>query len=168
MILLLFFLVAILPALNASSDPAHDIKILKLQIKTLIKLQTETNQKLILTNKRLTELGQETNRNLTKTNQVLSLKLTQASQELQKLQAKDQALNGYCKTKPNICGSCYCVEDFSIPDKYFCDCRGKPIRRDCKEHYVQGERTNGLYRINMNTYGMVVPVYCDQTTDGGW
>lgn len=128
----------ILPIL-ASADAAHDIKILKLQIKGLIKLQTDTNRK-----------------------------LSQVTQEVQSLKTKDETLNGYCRTKQNACGSCYCVEDFNIPEKYFCDCRAKPTRRDCKEHYMQGERTNGVYRISFNTYGMVVPVYCDQKTDGGW
>eukprot|EP00111_Clytia_hemisphaerica_P015829 TCONS_00046752-protein len=130
---LLMMLVTMLPELNATSTD-HDVKMLKLQFKALMKLQTDTSQK------------------LTNTNQVLSQKLSQTRQELNALKLKDQTLNGYCKIKSNQCGSCYCVQDFNIPSKFYCDCRAKPARRDCKEHYMHGERTNGLYRININTY----------------
>jgi len=143
---------------------------------------TDANQKVSQTNNRLTQevtnVRQEASRNLTRENQAINKKLSQSSQamsqklsqtnqDLQALKDKDQTLNGFCKTKTTVCGSCFCVEDFNIPAKFYCDCRAKPVRRDCKEHYLQGERTNGLYRINMNTYGMVVPAYCDQNTDGG-
>lgn len=76
--------------------------------------------------------------------------------------------NGICQIKQNPCGdNCLCVEDYSLMDKYFCDCRAQPARRDCKEHHLQGERINGLYKINKNINGYVIQVYCDQTTDGG-
>ena len=51
-------------------------------------------------------------------------------------------------------------------EKHYCDCQNKPTRRDCKEHYKLGERTNGIYRINSNI-GSVIQVFCDQSTDGG-
>ncbi|XP_066917957.1 fibrinogen C domain-containing protein 1-B-like [Clytia hemisphaerica] len=51
--------------------------------------------------------------------------------------------------------------------KFYCDCRNKPVRRDCKEHHGSGERINGLYRINKNVASIIVQVFCDQTTDGG-
>ena len=62
---------------------------------------------------------------------------------------------------------CLCVEDYNLLEKYFCDCRVQQTRRDCKEHYLQGERINGLYKINKNINGRVIQVFCDQTTDGG-
>eukprot|EP00111_Clytia_hemisphaerica_P005957 TCONS_00017249-protein len=178
----LILMLAYLPILLLKADSAHDIKILKLQVKALIKMVTDANQKVSQTNNRLTQevtnVRQEASRNLTRENQAINKKLSQSSQamsqklsqtnqDLQALKDKDQTLNGFCKTKSTVCGSCFCVEDFNIPAKFYCDCRAKPARRDCKEHYLQGERTNGLYRINMNTYGMVVPAYCDQNTDGG-
>ena len=143
-----------------NADSAHDIKILKLQVKALINMQTQTKQE-------LEKVKHETSKNAAQSNQVLNQKLAQTNQEVQDLKTKDRTLNGYCKTKAHACGSCYCVEDFNIPAKYYCDCRGIPTRRDCKEHYVQGERINGLYRINHNTIGKEVPVFCDQTTDVG-
>ena len=78
--------------------------------------------------------------------------------------------NGICQIKQNSCGdSCLCVEDYSLIAKYFCDCRERPTRRDCKEHHEQGERINGIYRINMNINGRDIQVYCDHTIDkGGW
>ncbi|XP_066924032.1 fibrinogen C domain-containing protein 1-like [Clytia hemisphaerica] len=151
----LLLLLVILPALNASNND-HDIKILKLQVKALMKLQTDTSLKLT-----------QTNQKLATNNQILKQQLSQTEQKVKALVAKDQTLNGYCKIKSNQCGSCYCAQDFNIPAKFYCDCRARAARRDCKEHYLQGERTNGLYRINLNTYGIVVPVFCDQTTDGG-
>ena len=76
--------------------------------------------------------------------------------------------NGICQIKQNPCGdSCLCVEDYSLMEKYFCDCRAQPTRRDCKEHHLQGERINGLYKINKNINGYVIQVFCDQITDGG-
>uniref|UniRef100_A0A7M5TQT8 Fibrinogen C-terminal domain-containing protein n=1 Tax=Clytia hemisphaerica TaxID=252671 RepID=A0A7M5TQT8_9CNID len=206
MTFLLIFLSMFLPSLLASNDPAHDIKILKLQMKVLVKLQAETNQKLVLTNQRLTKLKQETNQNLTdgnkllnqmaiqtdlkltklekgvnqnltrgnnelsskliqssqvleqkltqhfaRTNQAMNQKLTKTSQEVLKLKTKEQTLNRFCNSKPNACGSCYCIEDFNIADKYFCDCRSKPVKRDCKEHHVQGGWTLFQRRVDGTT-----------------
>uniref|UniRef100_A0A7M5WVX1 Fibrinogen C-terminal domain-containing protein n=1 Tax=Clytia hemisphaerica TaxID=252671 RepID=A0A7M5WVX1_9CNID len=136
-ILLVLVLLVICSLLDSASID-HDVKMLKLQFKAMMKLQTMTNQKLIET-----------------------------MQELDALKMKDQTINGYCETKSSQCGSCYCVEDYNIFAKFYCDCRKKPVRRDCKEHYLNGERTNGLYRININTYGLMVAAYCDHTTDGG-
>ena len=66
------------------------------------------------------------------------------------------------------CGDCRCVEDLSLIQKHFCDCRARPVERDCKEHYLQGQRVNGLYLVNYNLGSRhVAQVFCDQTTDGG-
>ncbi|XP_066919885.1 microfibril-associated glycoprotein 4-like [Clytia hemisphaerica] len=102
--------------------------------------------------------------------QALSSKVSQQSQKIEQLEflkTKDRVRNGFCQTKDGSCGSCFCVEDYDLVEKFYCDCRAKPVRRDCKDHYAQGERTNGLYRINKNMPGVVVQVNCDQQTDGG-
>ena len=76
--------------------------------------------------------------------------------------------NGICRIKNNPCGDgCICVENYLLVSKYFCDCRSQITRRDCKEHYQQGARINGLYTINNNINGHNLQVFCDQTTDGG-
>ena len=76
--------------------------------------------------------------------------------------------NGICQIKNNPCGdTCICVEDYRLVNKYFCDCRSQTTQRDCKDHYRQGARINGLYTINNNMNGHNIQVFCDQTTDGG-
>ena len=85
------------------------------------------------------------------------------------LELERDARNGICQIKDHPCGDCLCVEDYSLVEKYFCDCRAKPTRRDCKEHHNNRERINGLYKIHKNIDGRTIQVYCDQTTDsGGW
>ena len=97
----------------------------------------------------------------------LKTQLSQTNNELFYLKSKDRFENGICDLNADKCGTCYCREDYNTIQKYYCDCRAKPVRRDCKDHYQQGERVNGLYRINQNILGAMVQVYCDQTTDGG-
>ncbi|XP_066927839.1 ficolin-2-like [Clytia hemisphaerica] len=102
--------------------------------------------------------------------QTLSQKLLQQGQKINQLEflkTKDAVRNRYCQIKSDSCGSCFCVEDFNLIEKFYCDCRARPIRRDCKEHYTNGEKTSGLYMINTNTKDKSVPVYCDHDSDGG-
>ncbi|XP_066921868.1 microfibril-associated glycoprotein 4-like [Clytia hemisphaerica] len=99
--------------------------------------------------------------------QALTTLVSQQGSLIQKLVKKDRTRDGYCQFKVNPCGDCMCFEDLRMVEKYYCDCREKPIRRDCKEHYDQGERTNGIYRINKNLKILMIQVFCDQTTDGG-
>lgn len=88
---------------------------------------------------------------------------------------KDRTVQrGVCQTMSDSqqyhpCGNCSCVEDFNLIQKYFCDCRGRPVERDCKEHHSKGQRVSGLYLINYNQEGNhhIAHVFCDQTTDGG-
>lgn len=87
---------------------------------------------------------------------------------------KDRTVQrGVCQTmqdaQHHLCGNCSCVEDFNLIQKYFCDCRGQPAERDCKEHYIKGQRVNGLYLINYNqgNHHHIAHVFCDQSTDGG-
>ena len=76
--------------------------------------------------------------------------------------------HGICQImKSSPCGNCDCVEDLSLFQKYFCDCRAIPVERDCKEHYLQGQRVDGLYLVNYNHGNRLAQVFCDQTTDGG-
>uniref|UniRef100_A0A7M5XHS8 Fibrinogen C-terminal domain-containing protein n=1 Tax=Clytia hemisphaerica TaxID=252671 RepID=A0A7M5XHS8_9CNID len=125
---------------------ADDITQLKAQVKTLTTQLAQTNQKLSLANQ----------------------KIVQTSQEVRYLKMKDDTQNGVCHFKSNNpCDPCFCLEDYSMVEKYYCDCRAMPVRRDCKEHHVQGERINGLYLINKNVNSLVTQVFCDQTTDGG-
>ena len=76
---------------------------------------------------------------------------------------------GICQIMQNApCGDCRCVEDLTLVQKYFCDCRARPVERDCKEHYLQGQRFNGLYLVDYNLGNRYISqVFCDQTTDGG-
>ena len=84
------------------------------------------------------------------------------------LETERNTRNGICQILGQPCGNCLCVEDYSLNKKYFCDCRERPVRRDCKDHHKQGERTNGLYKIYKNFLSRIlIQVYCDQTTDGG-
>lgn len=100
--------------------------------------------------------------------------LTQVSQEITAV--KDDirvktAQYGICQIMQNApCGDCSCVEDLTLVQKYFCDCRMRPAERDCKEHYLQGQHVNGLYHIHFNLGSRhISQVFCDQTTDnGGW
>ena len=86
---------------------------------------------------------------------------------------KDRTLQrGVCQTMPVVnhhpCVNCSCVEDFNLVQKYFCDCRGQPVQRDCKEHYIKGQRVSGLYLINYNQGDQhITHAFCDQSTDGG-
>ena len=100
--------------------------------------------------------------------QHLQTELAKEKAEIKALQSKDEARNGICHIKSNPCGSCLCIEDYNIPQKYFCDCREKPARKDCREHYDEGERTNGLYQIKLFEL-RTIQVFCDhETTPGGW
>ena len=87
--------------------------------------------------------------------------------EVNELYEEKDVRNGICKIKNQPCGDCLCVEDYSLMERYFCDCRSRPERRDCKEHHLQGERISGLYKITKNLRGKTIQVYCDHTTDGG-
>uniref|UniRef100_A0A7M5V3K0 Fibrinogen C-terminal domain-containing protein n=1 Tax=Clytia hemisphaerica TaxID=252671 RepID=A0A7M5V3K0_9CNID len=136
--LIILVLTAILPNLLKASTTTDDISLLKSQVKALSKQIAETNQK-----------------------------LAHVTQENRYLTMKDQVQNGVCHFSTNPCEPCFCVEDYSMVEKYYCDCRAQPIRRDCKEHYDQGERISGLYVINKNAYSLAVQVYCDHVTDGG-
>jgi len=105
--------------------------------------------------------------------QKLQTEVTNEKAEIKELKSRVQTRNGICQINSNRCGSCLCVEDYSLvseylsPVKYFCDCRERPVRRDCKEHYDKGERINGLYRVSMNVIGHVVQVSCVQNRNGG-
>ncbi|XP_066923489.1 fibrinogen-like protein A [Clytia hemisphaerica] len=141
----------------------------------LTKTNEELYQKIIRNTQTITEQITKDNEELehkiieklTKKDQSLTQKVSQMTEDVQSLTQKDKTQNSFCQSNSHRCGSCYCIEDLRIPDKHYCDCRMKPIRRDCKEHHLQGERINGLYRINHDTDGNDVSVYCDQTTDGG-
>eukprot|EP00111_Clytia_hemisphaerica_P023259 TCONS_00068416-protein len=111
--------------------------------------------------------------------QKLQTEVTNEKAEIIELKSRVQTRNGICQINSNRCGSCLCVEEYGLvndryppsPVNYFCDCREKPVRRDCKEHYDQGERINGLYRVSMNVIGHVVQVSCMQDHwygSGGW
>ena len=99
-------------------------------------------------------------------------KLANLNQEISTMKADIRnklAQHGICQImKGAPCGDCRCVEDFSLIQKYFCDCRIRPVERDCKAHYLQGQRVNGLYLVNYNLGNRhIAQVFCDQTTDGG-
>uniref|UniRef100_A0A7M5U969 Cnidarian restricted protein n=1 Tax=Clytia hemisphaerica TaxID=252671 RepID=A0A7M5U969_9CNID len=120
--LILLVLTAILPNFLKASTTTDDIGLLKSQVKAL-------SNKLTQATKMITETNQ---------------KLAHVTQENRYLTMKDQVQNGVCHFSTNPCEPCFCVEDYSMVEKYYCDCRAQPIRRDCKEHYDQGERISGL------------------------
>jgi len=62
------------------------------------------------------------------------------------------------------CGKCKCVEDLSIPEKHYCDCRRLFPRRDCKAFYLAGFYAAGIYTVTMHGLKKV-DVFCDGS---GW
>ena len=117
--------------------------------------------------------GTTTNRSLATTSSTadnfknLLRELKTLNSRVDNLETERDARNGICKILGKPCGDCLCHEDYSLSNKYFCDCRERSVRRDCKDHHEQGERTNGLYKIHKNLPSTTIQVYCDQTTDGG-
>ncbi|XP_066933024.1 microfibril-associated glycoprotein 4-like [Clytia hemisphaerica] len=111
--------------------------------------------------------------------QKLQTEVANEKAEIKALKSRVQTRNGICQINWNRCGSCLCIEEYGLRSltygitshvSYFCDCRQKPVRRDCKEHYDQGEWINGLYRVSMNVVGHVVQVSCvhNHRDGGGW
>lgn len=87
--------------------------------------------------------------------------------QVKQLQDRLNLFSSYCELHAvGKCGNCICRDDYRIPDKYFCDCRNQPAKRDCLEHRQQGQKTNGIYTLTLNGNNNV-NAYCDQTTDGG-
>ena len=97
----------------------------------------------------------------------LQLEVKSQEQDILQMMKERDTRNEICQIRNHPCGNCLCIEDYNLMDKYFCDCRAIPTRRDCKEHRLQGEKINGLYKISKNINGRVIQVFCDQTTDGG-
>ena len=62
------------------------------------------------------------------------------------------------------CGKCKCVEDLSISEKHYCDCRRLLPRRDCKAFYLAGFYAPGIYTVTMHGLKKV-DVFCDGS---GW
>ena len=98
--------------------------------------------------------------------------LTQMSQKIINIESdlKDKiSKHDICHLGKNKapCGDCRCVEDQHLIQRYYCDCRARPAQRDCKEHYLQGQRIDGLYLVNFNVPTKATSAFCDQTTDGG-
>ena len=103
---------------------------------------------------------------------VMKTDLSNAKKRISSLEAdlkKKTSKHGTCNFMRNKapCGNCQCVEDQNLIQRFYCDCRANPVERDCKEHYLQGKRVNGLYLVNFNLVGRTAQAYCDQTTDGG-
>lgn len=80
------------------------------------------------------------------------------------------SMTAYCELHAvGKCGSCICIDDFDIPQKYYCDCtKVMSPKRDCLAFYEGGMRVSGIYEVTMNGLRNTV-VYCDQTNNnGGW
>ncbi|XP_057291869.1 fibrinogen C domain-containing protein 1-B-like [Hydractinia symbiolongicarpus] len=87
--------------------------------------------------------------------------------EVNALEKKLDTFSNYCRMlQSDICGPCTCLDDYTLPQKYYCDCQNLQPQRDCLQHYQTGGNVDGLYLVNMN-HLRLVQVYCDQTTDGG-
>ena len=105
-------------------------------------------------------------------NKKMKTDLSNANQKISSLEAdlKEKTSNhGICNLMRNKapCGDCHCVEDQNLIQRFYCDCRARTVQRDCKDHYLQEQRVNGLYLVNFNLVGRTSQAYCDHTTDGG-
>ncbi|XP_057291654.1 microfibril-associated glycoprotein 4-like [Hydractinia symbiolongicarpus] len=97
----------------------------------------------------------------------LDIKIKALQSKVDTLETQVGTSSSYCRMlQKDICGPCTCLDDYTIPQKYYCDCRNLKPQRDCLQHYQSGVRVDGLYMVHMNNLKMV-QVYCDQTTDGG-
>ena len=97
----------------------------------------------------------------------LRSELTLLTAKYNRLAARIDLKSTYCSLHATgKCGTCICRDDFTLPRKYYCDCRNQEPQRDCLGHYLNGMRINGYYKVNMNGNQMT-QVYCDQTTSGG-
>jgi len=82
--------------------------------------------------------------------------------EITDLKEREKKPLGYCAQ--NKCGKCQCVEDLTIPDRHYCDCRALPPKRDCKEFYLKGNYVAGIYTVTMDGLRST-NVFCD---GNGW
>ena len=162
-----FFLVCFI---TTATNAKYGFDLNKKEVETL-KTQVSTLQiQLATSNLMLAQMYKEFSEMKASTTQANTL--AQLNNEIStiKTDIRDRlAQLGTCQIVKNApCGDCRCVEDLSLIQRYFCDCRIRPVERDCKEHYLQGQRVNGLYLVNYNLGNhSVAQVFCDQTTDGG-
>ena len=160
-----FFLYLIIASINATASSSGDDTIaLKNRVTTLENKLKSSENKLTSSENKLTALENK----LTTSN----LMLSQIYKEFTDMKSdmKDKlSKHGICQIMKNApCGDCRCIEDLTLVRKYYCDCRGRPVERDCKEHHAQGQRISGLYLVNYNLGSrLTAQVFCDQTTDGG-
>ena len=92
----------------------------------------------------------------------LSAKIQSLKENVQIHDKQLSARNGFCEMHTNKCGTCTCVEDFDLVEKFYCDCQHKLPQRDCKAHYdLGGARINGVYRITANIPRHPMQVFCD-------
>ncbi|XP_066932879.1 angiopoietin-related protein 2-like [Clytia hemisphaerica] len=147
---------------------ANDISRLKAEVKVLSSKLSDTDHNLSITDQKLSQQITQLSQQLSQKNQQLN-QATLKIHQLEFLKTKILIQDGYCRIKTASCGNCFCQEDYNLAEKFYCDCRNKPKRRDCKEHYANGERINGVYLISNNVQGASTQVFCDHTTgSGGW
>ena len=95
-------------------------------------------------------------------NAELKSQILKLEKEVKDLQARVNKPMGICETSK--CGICKCVEDLTIPEKHYCDCRRLLPRRDCKAFYLLGFYVPGIYKVTMDGLRRV-DVFCD---GNGW
>lgn len=95
-------------------------------------------------------------------NRELKAMILKLQKDVSELKRKEVKPMGHCTNTK--CGKCQCVEDQSIPEKHYCDCRVLPAMRDCKAFYLTGNYIRGIYTVTMNGLQRV-NVFCD---GNGW
>ena len=93
--------------------------------------------------------------------------IRELERKIAKIETRVKIEYSYCRSLPDsTCGPCLCFDDYKHSEKYYCDCRNIPPKRDCLEFLKSGLSIDGIYTVTMNNH-KVMQVYCDQTTDGG-
>ena len=97
----------------------------------------------------------------------ISQRHRELERKISKMETRIKTEYSYCRSlADSTCGPCLCFDDYKRSEKYYCDCRNIPPKRDCLEFLKSGLSVDGIYTATMNNH-KVMQVYCDQTTDGG-
>ena len=90
------------------------------------------------------------------------LKLEKEVEDLKNLVKNPTTTESVCRKSK--CSQCRCVEDPTIPEKHYCDCRRLVPKRDCKAYYMTGYYVPGIYTVTMDNM-RTIDMFCD---GNGW